>query len=62
MVQQIAQMRRSQEEGKSLMELQINRLRETLELKEFEMASQQSQAKSEVDQLRSQLSLLESEA
>jgi hypothetical protein len=30
MVQQIAQMRRSQEEAKSLMELQISRLRETI--------------------------------
>ena len=35
MVQQIAIIKRSQYDGKSLMELQISKLRETIEMKDF---------------------------
>jgi len=35
MVQQIAQIKRSQDDGKSLMELQISKLKETIEMKDF---------------------------
>lgn len=43
------------------MELQISKLRETVELKEFEAESLRAQLKSEVEQLRNQAGLLESE-
>ena len=47
MVQQVAQMKRSQDEAKALMELQISKLKEALELKDFEAESLKAQMKSE---------------
>ena len=35
LVHQVAQIRKSQEEAKSLMELQISKLKEAVEMKEF---------------------------
>jgi hypothetical protein len=61
MVQQISQIRRSQDDGKSLMELHINKLKETIEMKDFEYESLKSQMKSEVEQIKTQHQLLESE-
>lgn len=46
MVQQIAQIRRSQDDGKNLMELQIAKLREAMEMKDFEFESLKTQMKS----------------
>jgi predicted nucleic acid-binding Zn-ribbon protein len=60
-VHQIAQIKRSQDDGKSLMELQISKLRETIEMKDFEYESLKTQMKSETEQLKNQNSLLESE-
>lgn len=61
MVQQISQIKRSQDDGKSLMDLQIAKLKEALEMKDFEYESLKAQMKSEVDQLTNQYNLLESE-
>ena len=61
MVQQITHIRRSQDDGKNLMDLQINKLKEALEMKDFEYESLKTQSKSEVDQLKTQHQLLESE-
>ena len=61
MVQHIAQVRKSQDDGKSLMELQINKLKEAIEMKDFEYESLKSQMKSEVEQTRTQHQLLENE-
>lgn len=61
MVQQISQIKRSQDDGKSLMDLQIAKLKEALEMKDFEYESLKAQMKSEVDQLTNQCNLLESE-
>ena len=61
MVQQITQIRRSQDDGRSLMELQINKLKEALEMKDFEYESLKSQMKSEVDQIKTQNQLIENE-
>lgn len=36
MVHQITQIRKSQDDGKNLMELQINKLKQALEMKDFE--------------------------
>ena len=35
LVQQITQVRRTQDDGKNLMELQINKLKEAMEMKDF---------------------------
>lgn len=61
MVQQITQIRRSQDDGKSLMELQINKLKEAIEMRDFEYESLKQQMKSEVDQIKTQNQLLENE-
>ena len=61
MVHHISQVRKSQDDGKSLMELQINKLKEAIEMKDFEYESLKSQMKSEVEQTRTQHQLLENE-
>ena len=61
MVHHIAQVRKSQDDGKSLMELQINKLKEAIEMKDFEYESLRSQMKSEVEQVKTQHQLLENE-
>ncbi len=46
MVRQIAQIKKSQDDGKHLMELQLSKLRESLEMKEFEYESLKTQMNS----------------
>ena len=59
MVHQITQIRKSQDDGKNLMDLQINKLKESLEMKDFEYESLKTQLKSEVEQVKTQHQLLE---
>ena len=57
----MAQMRKSQEEAKNLMELQITKLKEAVEVKDYEYESLKSQIRSEIEQLKGQNGLFESE-
>lgn len=61
MVHQITQIRKSQDDARGLMELQINKLKEAIEMKDFEYESLRTQMKSEVEQVRTHSQLLESE-
>ncbi len=46
MVQQITQIRRTQDDGRSLMDLQIAKLKEAMEMKDFQYESLKTQMKS----------------
>ena len=61
MVRQIAQIKKSQDDGKHLMELQLSKLRESLEMKDFEYESLKTQMNSQVESLRSQFKLQQTE-
>lgn len=61
MVRQIAQIKKSQDDGKHLMELQLSKLRESLEMKDFEYESLKTQMSSQVEILRSQFKLQQTE-
>jgi hypothetical protein len=58
LVHQVNQIKRCQDDGRSLMELQINKLRETIEMKDFEYESLKTQMKSETEQLKNENGLL----
>ena len=54
MTVQIRNLKKSSQDGKEILELQIKKLKENIELKNFEYESLKSQSKSEIEKLRNE--------